>query len=248
MDSKKQQHPRYSHLLAGLLLLPLAAFGQDATDDEPIEEIVVTGSHIQGVSEEVLAVTVMGENEIRDLGAASMFDLLGYIPAISDFEFEDNSNGTNAVRGDVAGVNMRSLGTGNTLVLANVGASFSIPTHQVSAFLTALIEGGKDARAGGLGVDVETALDEDGNPEGARVVRVRDWSPAGPRSKRGLKRGDVIQVIWGFGEDHRINTASDITNLLSLCRVGTFLKIKYKRGKRFYEWSGRLPARSRGRR
>lgn len=131
MDSKRQQHhSRYSHLIAGLLLLPLAAFGQEANDDEPIEEIVVTGSHIQGVSEEVLAVTVMGENEIRDLGAVNMFDLLGYIPAISDFEFEDNSNGTNAVRGDVAGVNMRSLGTGNTLVLINGRRMIVHPTFQ----------------------------------------------------------------------------------------------------------------------
>jgi len=119
---------RLATLTAGLLLLPFAALAQD--DDQPIEEIIVTGSHIQGVSEEVLAVTVMGENEIRDLGAVNMFDLLGYIPAISDFEFEDNSNGTNAVRGDVAGVNMRSLGTGNTLVLINGRRMIVHPTFQ----------------------------------------------------------------------------------------------------------------------
>lgn len=122
----KSLYPRFAKHVAAVLLLPLAAFAQD----EPIEEIVVTGSHIQGVSEEVLAVTVMGENEIRDLGAVNMFDLLGYIPAISDFEFEDNSNGTNAVRGDVAGVNMRSLGTGNTLVLINGRRMIVHPTFQ----------------------------------------------------------------------------------------------------------------------
>jgi S1-C subfamily serine protease len=106
-----------------------------------------------------------------------------------------------------------------------------------------MIEQDTDAQAGFLGLEVETALDDQGNPRGARVVKAHPKSPAGPEVRKGLQQGDIIQVIWGFGEDHRINTASDITNLLSLCRVGTFLKIKYKRGKRYYEWSGRLVAR-----
>jgi serine protease Do len=149
-------------------------------------------------------------------------------------------------RGDLVGINgMISVrpGAGAT---ANTGASFSIPIHQVNAFLTAMIEQGTAAGAGFLGLELKTAVDEQGNPRGAEVVRVHDKSPAGTTAKKGLRPGDVIQVVWGFGEDHRINTASDITNLLSLCGVGTFLKIKYKRGKRFYEWSGRLPARPSG--
>ncbi len=114
--------------LFAALTLPFAAHGQN--DEERIEEIIVTGSHIEGLSEEALAVTVVGEEVIRDLGAVNMFDLLGYIPSISDFEFEDNSNGTNAVRGDVAGVNMRSLGTGNTLVLIDGRRMVVHPTFQ----------------------------------------------------------------------------------------------------------------------
>ena len=48
---------------------------------------------------------------------------------------------------------------------------------------------------------------------------------AAAAKKKALRRGDVITNIWGFGEDRRIHTASDITNLLSMCREGTFLKI-----------------------
>lgn len=148
-------------------------------------------------------------------------------------------------KGDLVGINgMISIRpSGKVMARANTGASFSIPIHQVNAFLTALIERGTDARAGFLGLEFKTAVDVRGNPRGAEVVTVHEDSPAGTSSKRGLRPGDVIQVIWGFGEDHRIHTASDVTNLLSLCRAGTFLKVKYKRGKRFYEWSGRLRAK-----
>jgi len=151
-------------------------------------------------------------------------------------------------RGDLVGINgMISIRPGAG-ARANTGASFSIPIHQVNAFLTALIESDTDAGAGFLGLVLKTAVDEQGNPRGAEVVSVHAESPVGPKSKKALAPGDILQVIWGFGEDHRINTASDVTNLLSLCRVGTFLKIKYKRGKRFYEWSGRLPEAPKGRR
>ncbi len=151
-------------------------------------------------------------------------------------------------RGDLVGINgMISIRPGAG-ARANTGASFSIPIHQVAAFLTAMIDQGTNAAAGFLGLQVKTAVDAQGNPRGAEVVKVHEKSPVGGSAKKGLRQGDVIQVIWGFGENHRIHTASDITNLLSLCRVGTFLKIKYKRGNRFYEWSGRLPARPKGRR
>lgn len=147
-------------------------------------------------------------------------------------------------RGELIGINgmiatrSRTPGAGPS----NTGASFSIPLHQVNAFLMAMIEQGRDARAGWLGLSFETAVDEDGRPQGARVTEIAKGAPAGEPEKRGLRLGDVVVSIWGFGEDHRIRTASDVTNLLSLCREGGFLKLKYKRGKRYYEWSGRLPA------
>ena len=147
------------------------------------------------------------------------------------------------VKGELIGINgkiatrSRPKGAGPS----NTGASFSIPIHQVDAFLMAMIEGKRDARAGWLGLDFETGFDERGQPVGARITKVQKGAPAGEPVKKGLKLGDVIVTIWGFGEDHRIRTGSDVTNLMSLCRVGTYLKIKYKRGSRYYQWSGRLP-------
>ena len=112
-----------SRTSAGLSrLLPivfLLSFAAQAQDDEPLEEIVVTGTHIAGLSEEVLPVTIMTAEAIENTGATNMQDILSFIPSISDYEFSDNNNGTNGARGDVAAVNMRGLGSGNTLVLLN---------------------------------------------------------------------------------------------------------------------------------
>ncbi len=151
-------------------------------------------------------------------------------------------------KGDLLGINgmiatrPSQPGAGHT----NTGASFSIPIHQVNAFLMALIESRTDASAGYLGLELQTSVGEHGSPEGAAVAAVAPDGPAGPKSKRPLRVGDVIVSIWGFGEDHRIRTASDVTNLLSLCREGTFLRIKFRRGRLSYEWSGRLPAAPKG--
>ena len=110
------------------------AFAQTDDDEDDsdlvIEEVVVTGTYIAGLNEEVLPVTVMSDTAIEKLGAVNMQDILSYIPSISDFEFEDTNNGTNGARGDVAGVNMRGLGSGNTLVLMNGRRMVAHPVSQ----------------------------------------------------------------------------------------------------------------------
>jgi len=86
-----------------VIALPLGAFAQsDNTADQALEEIIVTGTHIKGLNEEVLPVTVMNDEQMKALGAVNMLDILGYIPSISDFEFEDTNTATNGARGDVA--------------------------------------------------------------------------------------------------------------------------------------------------
>lgn len=115
---------RFLLLLAALLFLVASAHAQDAdteqdADGTTLEEVIVTGTHIAGLDEATLPVTVMGAEQIEALGATNMQDILSYIPAISDLDFEDTNNGTNGARGDVAGVNIRGLGSQNTLVLVN---------------------------------------------------------------------------------------------------------------------------------
>ncbi|WP_417316846.1 TonB-dependent receptor plug domain-containing protein [Emcibacter sp.] len=123
-----------SLLLASTSVMMTAAVAgaQEAATDESLEfeEVVVVGTRIKGLSEAALPVTVMGNAQIEAVGATNMQDILSYIPAIGDFEFQDANTGTNGARGDVAGVNMRSLGSGNTLTLINGRRMVVHPTFQ----------------------------------------------------------------------------------------------------------------------
>ena len=120
-QKSEQAYPRASFAAIAAIAVGFAGGvqAQDQDGEEALEEIVVTGTHIKGLSEEVLPVTVMNSEAIQNTGAVNMQDILSYIPSISDFEFDDSNNGTNGARGDVAAVNMRGLGSGNTLVMLN---------------------------------------------------------------------------------------------------------------------------------
>jgi len=106
-----------------LLALPMSAYAQD--DDEDIEEITVTGSQIKGSSTTgALPVSIVGREEIATAGVASADELFRYLPGVGAVGFGGNNQrstsfGINGARGDVASINLRSLGEGNTLVLMN---------------------------------------------------------------------------------------------------------------------------------
>ena len=84
-------------------------------------EIVVTGTQIQGAQiNDVLPVTVLDEQAIETTGAASGDELFRSIPQAGTVAFnEQNATTQNSARGDVGSINLRDLGTGNTLLLIN---------------------------------------------------------------------------------------------------------------------------------
>jgi len=96
-----------------------------AQDDDDVEEIVVVGSQIRGASTTgALPVSVVGREEIATAGVASADELFRYLPGVGAVGFGGNNQrstsfGINGARGDVASINLRSLGEGNTLVLMN---------------------------------------------------------------------------------------------------------------------------------
>ena len=96
---------------------------QSDGEESEIEEIVVTGSHIKGANiTGALPVSVIGAEEIEALGVDSGDELLQFIPEQGQnffSEAENISGGVNSARGDIGAFNLRSLGTGNTLVLLN---------------------------------------------------------------------------------------------------------------------------------
>lgn len=109
-----------------LIAATSAAQAQETADPaqpaaNPDEEILVVGSQIQGAQiNDVLPVTVVDEQQIENTGAASGDELFRSIPQTGTVAFnEQNATTQNNVRGDVGSVNLRDLGTGNTLLLLN---------------------------------------------------------------------------------------------------------------------------------
>lgn len=127
---------------AVLLISAGAALAQDAAPQSTppqegeaaqVEDIVVVGSQIRGASTTAaLPVTVVTQEEIIATGAVSGDDLLRSIPQMGDvlFSSANNPQTSNAARGDVNSVNLRSLGVGNTLVLLNGRRIVQHPTSQ----------------------------------------------------------------------------------------------------------------------
>ncbi|MES2056658.1 MAG: TonB-dependent receptor plug domain-containing protein, partial [Pseudomonadota bacterium] len=105
----------------------------DAATPQPEGDIVVVGSQIKGASSTAaLPVTVVSAKEIDATGALSGDDLIRSIPQMGDVSFNPSNNPqtSNAARGDVNSINLRNLGTGNTLVLLNGRRLVQHPSSQ----------------------------------------------------------------------------------------------------------------------
>ena len=94
------------------------------TDEEArLESIVVVGSQIRGAQVDgELPVTIVDDEQLAAIGAVDGDDVFRSIPQFGDVGFnstENVSGGVNSARGDVASINLRAIGTGNTLVLLN---------------------------------------------------------------------------------------------------------------------------------
>jgi len=104
-----------------------AAVAQQAPPQaEPPEEgrdvVIVVGSQIVGSQPTgALPVTVIGEDDLAAVAATSGDDLFRSIPQLGDVAFNTTRTvgSLNDARGDTASINLRALGTGNTLVLLN---------------------------------------------------------------------------------------------------------------------------------
>ena len=94
--------------------MPAAA---DATAQ--VEEIIVTGSSLKRTDDAALPVTVVSKEEMDLRDAGTPVDLLTSLPAVTGVPLNESTQGGAGARGDVAGVAMRGLGTGSTLLLLN---------------------------------------------------------------------------------------------------------------------------------
>ncbi|WOE75893.1 TonB-dependent receptor domain-containing protein [Alterisphingorhabdus coralli] len=100
--------------------------------------IVVTGTQIRGAQvDDVLPVTVLDEKLIEDIDPASGDEIFRAIPQAGSVEFNEQNTvgGVNGARGDIASINLRGLGTGNTLTLINGRRMVLNPGFQTELFV-----------------------------------------------------------------------------------------------------------------
>ncbi|WP_340679238.1 TonB-dependent receptor [Paraglaciecola sp.] len=87
-----------------------------------LEKIIIVGSSIKGSTVTgALPVTLIDASDIDAIGATSGIELFASIPSNGSVNFNGNDvvSGVYQSRGDVASINLRSIGTGNTLTLLN---------------------------------------------------------------------------------------------------------------------------------
>ena len=118
---------RLALMCGASMIAATAAQAQEAvtlppeSEQDPAREIIVTGTQIQGAKiNDVLPVTVVDEIDIQNVAATSGDELFRAIPQAGAVAFnEQNDVTSNNARGDAASINLRDLGTGNTLLLIN---------------------------------------------------------------------------------------------------------------------------------
>ncbi|MBI1339580.1 TonB-dependent receptor plug domain-containing protein [bacterium] len=109
------------------------ALAQEAgSESQASEVIIVTGTNIQGARiNEALPVTVIGVDEIATIGGVDGEDLIRSLPGQGGVAFRNDNNTTvNDARGDVASINLRSIGSSGTLVLLNGRRVVNHPSTQ----------------------------------------------------------------------------------------------------------------------
>ena len=120
-------------LCTGMLTMAVTTVYGQEDDGGEVEEITVTGSQIRGAAiNDALAVSVFSSEDVDILGVQGGDELLANIPENGQNFLgpTDTGGGVNGARGDVGAVNLRSLGTGNTLVLLNGRRMVNMATFQ----------------------------------------------------------------------------------------------------------------------
>ncbi|WWW34877.1 secretin and TonB N-terminal domain-containing protein [Stenotrophomonas rhizophila] len=107
----------------------------DAARSAPVtlDSVTVVGTQIKGAkSAALLPVATLQAEQIEATGAVSGDELYRAIPQMGDVSFSgtNGGNSSNYARGDIASVNLRGLGVGNTLLLINGRRTVVHPTSR----------------------------------------------------------------------------------------------------------------------
>ncbi len=125
---------------AGVAVSSTIVNAQETSNEEEsdVERIAVVGSNIKRATDVgALPVTALYEQDIENTSAVTGDELLRSIPQIGEVNFgaSTGNGGVNDARGDVASINLRGVGTGNTLTLLNGRRLVTHPGTQSENFV-----------------------------------------------------------------------------------------------------------------
>lgn len=118
---------------------PAPAINQNVST---LDQVTVVGSQIKGSkSAAILPVATLQTEQIEATGAVSGDELYRSIPQMGDVSFRgtNGGNSSNYARGDIASVNLRGLGVGNTLLLINGRRTVVHPMSQADGNLVPVL-------------------------------------------------------------------------------------------------------------
>lgn len=94
-----------------------------------LEAVSVTGSNIRRLDvEKVLPVTVITRDVMEARSAITPADLLTSLPQVTGLPLNETTQGSAGARGDISSINLRGIGTSNSLLLLNGRRLASHPT------------------------------------------------------------------------------------------------------------------------
>lgn len=115
---------KFSTALVSALIPTAAALGQTAApfiaEQDAVEELVVTGTFLRRKQQATTPtpITIVGQQDLRDIGAADIADLINTLPNNFGSENFNDAFTQNLNRGTES-INLRGLGVSSTLVLLN---------------------------------------------------------------------------------------------------------------------------------
>jgi len=154
--------------------------GNAGESTDTLSEVVVTGTSIKRSDSEALPVTVVSQEQMALRDANTPADMLTSLPAVVNVPVNDSTQGGAGARGDIAAVNLRGLGSGNTLVLLN---GRRVAAHGISS-----TEGGVPELSVNVNVLPSTGL--------ARVDILRDGASS-------IYGSDAVAGVINFVTDNK---------------------------------------------
>ncbi len=188
-----------------------------STDVEPIEQIVVTGSYIEGAVEDAaLPVTVIDRSELELQGSPSTLDVIRSLSASQGTVGEANAGAVLLGTGAVS-VNLRGLDGGRTLVLFNGRrlpvspvALLGVDANLLPLAAVDRIEVLKDGAAATYGSDAIAGVVNfisrrgfDGLAIDGSYTSIDDSDGDYSMDLRWGHRGDIYDVLFAAGYRHR---------------------------------------------